>query len=133
MVAENSECRGVNWCSEGEEKKCEGRERKLLLLYFIKVKVNNLVWQAFIGCLMMTHRLRWPHLLAAKWLIVWVPYALKYYIILRAIAPVSDSQVSLGSPGPFSKHRQTIYQNAQNYILIIILILVYPNFHLHKN
>ena len=74
MVAENSECRGVNWCSEGEEKKCEGRERKLLLLYFIKVKVNNLVWQAFIGCWMMTHRLRWPHLLAAKWLIVWVPF-----------------------------------------------------------
>ena len=49
------------------------------------------------------------------------------------IAPVSGSQVFPASRVPFSKHRQTIYQNAQNYLLIIVLILVYPNFHLHKN
>ena len=67
--------------------------------------------------MVVTHASWWTHLWAAP---LWVLHALNCCLVLRAIAPVSGSQVSLVSGTAFSKHRQTIYQNAQNFILIIV-------------
>ena len=53
-------------------------------------------------------------------------------LILRAIPPVSVLRFFPASAIEFSKHRQAIYQNAQNYILIIVLILICPKYSSHK-
>ena len=58
--------------------------------------------------------------LAATQSPLWVSHLSESCLVLRAIPPVSGFQVSLVSGTAFSKHRQTIYQNAQNFILIIV-------------
>ena len=63
----------------------------------------------------MTHKVGGP-----TWLKIVGPTLLNHRLDLRAIPLVSGSQVSLTSGTAFSKHRQTIYQNAQNFILIIV-------------
>ena len=113
MAAENGEGRGEEEVHEGDE--FEEREIQFLL-YWSKVKVNNAS-----GSFSLVHHDDsqvggGPHLAAP----LWVPYALNHCLILRAIAPVSSSRVSLVFGTAFSKHRQTIYQNAQNYILILV-------------
>ena len=100
-----------------EEEKNWRRERKTWCFYtliLVKVKMKNGLFS--LVDLWWLISMRWPPLGCH----LWVSQALNCCTVLRAIASVSGSQVPLVSGTAFSKHRQTIYQNAQNYILIIV-------------
>ena len=97
-------------------KKLEKREKNLVLLYFDPSQSQHEKWLILIGWFVMTHK----HEVAPLGCHLWVSHALNCCTILRTIAPVSGSQLYPASGVPFSKYRQTIYQNAQNYILIIV-------------
>ena len=77
----------------------------------------------------MTHK----HEVAPLGCHLWVPRCWICCIVLRAIAPVSGSQVSLHPSGSISEHSRYIYQNAQIFTLSIVLIFIWLNSNLHKN
>ena len=100
---------------EEEEEKVKGGERKLKAIY--RFFFSKPIYHFSLTLEMNSHHVLY---LAATQSPLWVPHLSESCLILRVIPPVSGSQVSLVSGTAFSKHRQTIYQNAQNFILILV-------------